>query len=192
MDRISKPPEIRKQEILDTAMKLFYEKGYEATSMADIAKELNIVQGLCYRYFKSKQILFETAMNQYVEICCAKFVQNIHDHSRSINERLNIMEELMINAENKGEYREFYHKPGNEAMHEMLSFKMCKYMLPHIKEEIKYLKNTGVISIEDPELAAEFISYGQIGLLQNKSEPFSVITQQIKKYVNDILKFEDK
>jgi hypothetical protein len=65
-------------------------------------------------------------------------------------------------------------------------------MLPHIKEEIKYLKNTGVISIEDPELAAEFISYGQIGLLQNKSEPFSVITQQIKKYVNDILKFEDK
>ncbi|NRT80591.1 MULTISPECIES: TetR/AcrR family transcriptional regulator [Clostridium] len=192
MDRISKPPEIRKQEILDTAMKLFYEKGYEATSMADIAKELNIVQGLCYRYFKSKQILFETAMNQYVEICCAKFVQNIHDHSRSINERLNIMEELMINAENKGEYREFYHKPGNEAMHEMLSFKMCKYMLPHIKEEIKYLQNTGVISIEDPELAAEFISYGQIGLLQNKSEPFSVITQQIKKYVNDILKFEDK
>ncbi|NOW90704.1 AcrR family transcriptional regulator [Clostridium beijerinckii] len=192
MDRISKPPEIRKQEILDTAMKLFYEKGYEATSMADIAKELNIVQGLCYRYFKSKQILFETAMNQYVEICCAKFVQNIHDHSRSINERLNIMEELMINAENKGEYREFYHKPGNEEMHEMLSFKMCKYMLPHIKEEIKYLQNTGVISIEDPELAAEFISYGQIGLLQNKSEPFSVITQQIKKYVNDILKFEDK
>ncbi|MCW7999779.1 TetR family transcriptional regulator, partial [Clostridium sp. cpc1] len=37
MVRISKDPEVRKQEILEAAMKLFYMKGYEATSMADIA-----------------------------------------------------------------------------------------------------------------------------------------------------------
>ena len=33
MARISKPPEVRRQEILDTAMELFAEKGYEDTSM---------------------------------------------------------------------------------------------------------------------------------------------------------------
>ena len=38
MARISKPPEVRRQEILDTAMELFAEKGYEDTSMADIAR----------------------------------------------------------------------------------------------------------------------------------------------------------
>ena len=38
--RISKEPEARKQEILETAMKLFAEKGYEKTSISDIAKEM--------------------------------------------------------------------------------------------------------------------------------------------------------
>ena len=56
--RITKEPEERKQEILDTAMRLFYEKGYEKTSIADIAKEIGVAQGLCYRYFPSKEALF--------------------------------------------------------------------------------------------------------------------------------------
>ena len=38
--RITKEPEVRKQEILDTALKLFGEKGYEKTSIADIAKAI--------------------------------------------------------------------------------------------------------------------------------------------------------
>ena len=46
MARISKPPEVRRQEILDTAMELFAEKGYEDTSMADIARRMGGVQGL--------------------------------------------------------------------------------------------------------------------------------------------------
>ena len=44
--RISKEPEERKQEIVETAMKLFCEKGYEKTSISDIAKEMNVAQGL--------------------------------------------------------------------------------------------------------------------------------------------------
>ena len=57
--RISKEPEARKQEILETAMKLFAEKGYEKTSISDIVKEIGVAQGLCYRYFPSKDILFD-------------------------------------------------------------------------------------------------------------------------------------
>ena len=49
--RVSKAPEVRRQEILETAMKLFTEKGYEATSMRDIAQACGVVAGLCYRYF---------------------------------------------------------------------------------------------------------------------------------------------
>ena len=35
--RISKEPGVRRQEILDTAMSVFMEKGYEAATMRDIA-----------------------------------------------------------------------------------------------------------------------------------------------------------
>ena len=48
--RITKEPEERKQEILDTAMRLFYERGYEKTSIADIAKTIGVAQGLCNAY----------------------------------------------------------------------------------------------------------------------------------------------
>ena len=64
--RISKPPEERKQEIMDTAMVVFAEKGYEQTTMRDIAEAVGIVPGLCYRYFESKQVLFEAAVRRYV------------------------------------------------------------------------------------------------------------------------------
>ena len=52
--RIIKDPEERKQEIIEAALHLFSQKGYEHTTIQDIAKYLNISQGLCYRYFKSK------------------------------------------------------------------------------------------------------------------------------------------
>ncbi|MDD3224647.1 MAG: helix-turn-helix domain containing protein [Clostridium sp.] len=186
MNRISKPPEVRKQEILDTSMKLFYEKGYESTSMADIARELNIVQGLCYRYFPSKQILFDTAMNQYVVICCSNFVKIIHDHRKSISERFDSTAKLMENEEKINKYHNFYHKPGNEAMHEMLSIKMCKYMLPHVIKELENLSNEGTISIEKPELAAKFLLYGQMGLLQDDKEPLSVRIKFMRTYIEKL------
>lgn len=65
MTRITKAPEERRQEIIDTAMKVFYEKGYEKTSISDIAREMNVAQGLCYCYFSSKEELFDTALDQY-------------------------------------------------------------------------------------------------------------------------------
>ena len=40
--RVSKPPEERRRELLETAMRLFTERGYENTSMRDIAEELGL------------------------------------------------------------------------------------------------------------------------------------------------------
>ncbi|MFQ7454815.1 MAG: helix-turn-helix domain-containing protein [Flavonifractor plautii] len=67
-------------------MELFAEKGYEDTSMADIARRMGVVQGLCYRYFDSKRVLFREAMEQYVRECCAAGSPIIHDRSRTIRQ----------------------------------------------------------------------------------------------------------
>ena len=47
--RVSKASEERRQEILDAAMRVFYEKGYVKTSISDIALKLGVAQGLIYR-----------------------------------------------------------------------------------------------------------------------------------------------
>lgn len=57
----------RRSEIQAAALKLFYEKGYRETSIADIAAEANISKGLIYHYYSSKQDLllsFTDAMQQ--------------------------------------------------------------------------------------------------------------------------------
>ena len=43
MSRITKDPTERRQEILDTALKLFWEKGYEKTSMTEIAQAMQVL-----------------------------------------------------------------------------------------------------------------------------------------------------
>ena len=49
-----------RQHILDTAMALFLEKGYEATTMREVAKACDCSLGLTYRYFSGKeQLLLE-------------------------------------------------------------------------------------------------------------------------------------
>lgn len=65
--RIIKDPKERKEEIIAAALYLFSQKGYEHTTIQDIAKYLNISQGLCYRYFKSKSELFIATAEFYAQ-----------------------------------------------------------------------------------------------------------------------------
>lgn len=43
------------EQILNTALSLFCEKGYYSTSIEDIARQAEISKGLLYHYFKSKE-----------------------------------------------------------------------------------------------------------------------------------------
>lgn len=49
----------RKNQILDTALKLFAQNGFHNTSIDQIARETGISKGLVYNYFKSKEELLQ-------------------------------------------------------------------------------------------------------------------------------------
>lgn len=50
----------RREEIIHAAAVIFHEKGYEATSIQDVADAVNILKGSLYYYIKSKNdLLFE-------------------------------------------------------------------------------------------------------------------------------------
>ena len=55
----------RRRQLIDTALKLFAEKGMERTSIKDIATEAGVAQGLLYHYFRSKDELLYAIIGQY-------------------------------------------------------------------------------------------------------------------------------
>jgi AcrR family transcriptional regulator len=54
-----------RERILEAALALFAEKGYEATTMRDVAREANASLGLAYRYYASKE---EFALELYLQL----------------------------------------------------------------------------------------------------------------------------
>lgn len=57
-----------RRDILHTAARLFQERGYEATSMQDVASALDVSKGALYHHFQSKdEILFEI-MNHGLDV----------------------------------------------------------------------------------------------------------------------------
>jgi TetR/AcrR family transcriptional regulator, transcriptional repressor for nem operon len=55
------------QDIIDHAMELFWTRGYEATSVADLTAELGVHPGSLYRTFGDKHALFLRALARYRE-----------------------------------------------------------------------------------------------------------------------------
>lgn len=61
MPSFQKPPTVnddeRAQDIYRRAAEIIYEKGFEATSMGDIADSVDLTKGGLYYYIKGKQAL---------------------------------------------------------------------------------------------------------------------------------------
>jgi AcrR family transcriptional regulator len=51
-------PEARREQILETAQRLFEERGYEGVSMSDVATAAKVTRGLVHHYFGAKRELY--------------------------------------------------------------------------------------------------------------------------------------
>lgn len=113
----------RKLEIIDAATRVFSEKGYHSTGIADIAAELKIGHGTFYRYFRNKLDIFETVIGGLIsEISTV------------------VMEEKADEADTLEEYRTQLHRIGNGLvgilMENPLSLRILFYESLGIDEQI--------------------------------------------------------
>lgn len=167
MVRVSKEPEVRRQEMIDTAMKIFARKGYEAVTMSDIAREMDVVPGLCYRYFRSKHELYETAVTQYARACSAPVISILEREGASKEQYFLWLEEQFLESDGKEAYHDFFHQIENRPFHSQLEQLMIEEILPHMVRFLERLKERGEIGAEDLESAARFILYGQMPIIND-------------------------
>jgi TetR/AcrR family transcriptional repressor of nem operon len=71
-------------EALGSALRAFWEHGYDKTSMQDICQAMNIQPGSVYATFGSKRDLFVAALRRYAETVSAEAVARVTDASSGL------------------------------------------------------------------------------------------------------------
>lgn len=64
---MARPSKFDREPLLDKAMHLFWRQGYEATSVQDLGRELDLHPGSIYNTFGDKHGLFLSALDRYAQ-----------------------------------------------------------------------------------------------------------------------------
>jgi len=79
--------EIRRRDILAAAIKVFGKKGFADTSVDDVAAAAKIAKGTLYLYFRSKEDIYTTAVQQAIREIQALIAERV-TASRGVREKL--------------------------------------------------------------------------------------------------------
>lgn len=86
--RVVKEANVRKNEILDAAARLFAEKGFDNTSTSDIMSAVGIAKGTLYHHFKSKEDIMDSLIERQTTQILDRARKAAGDTSLSVEERM--------------------------------------------------------------------------------------------------------
>lgn len=95
LDHMARKGDIKRQNIIDTANRLFYQRGFHQTSLGDIAAESGVPKGNFYFYFRSKEEILEAVVDGRLErlrVRLAEWTATLADPA----DRLSRMSELLV------------------------------------------------------------------------------------------------
>ncbi|GIR22770.1 hypothetical protein CM15mP37_02750 [bacterium] len=81
-ERQIKERELRKQNILDSALSVFKNKGFEGSTMDEIAKDADFGKATLYYYFNSKEEIFVEILNNGWKMIWESIEEEVHDHDQ--------------------------------------------------------------------------------------------------------------
>lgn len=182
MARIIKTYQDRKNEILDTAQKLFYQKGYENTSVADVVEAVNIAKGTFYHYFKSKAELLDEIIDRMAKNIDAIIDKVLQEPQENAIFELNTVYHAV--AEYKAQEKDVLlmmtravYSKTNIILRTKLTKKRIDIVAPRIAKVFKRGISEGLFSITNPLHISEMILH----MAEPLSERFAeyVISDQL-------------
>lgn len=181
MARITKTIPERHQEIIDTASMLFIENGYDKTQISDIAKQMNVAQGLIYHYFKSKTELLYAVIDE-MAMEKQKMLKSTLSSSESsaLQKLITLINLLNFKLDSRSFGNLIPSIASDAAIIEYCSNKMITSTLQVLTLLIKQGNLDGSWKCEHPEATAQFILRGFSGFFDISS---SIDNRQEKKQV---------
>ncbi|MCY7830498.1 TetR/AcrR family transcriptional regulator [Bacillus spizizenii] len=90
----------RKEKLIDTALELFSSRGYNGTTVKEIAKEAGVTDGLIYHYFSSKEELLHAILAKHNFLEDVQRILDFHDElpvDETLHRLGDRLFELMVN-----------------------------------------------------------------------------------------------
>ncbi len=158
MARITKDPEVRRNELMDAAEQLFAEKGYEHTSASDIIRKVGVAQGTFYYYFKSKDEILNAVIDRYIERY-AEFVKSIADDGsmNALQKFQRIIDTLFTISDQKRKFSQYLNLEEKVAKHERFRGYIETTISPLVTQIVKQGISDGFFKVEYPEETTELI-----------------------------------
>jgi len=203
MVRVSKDYNERKKEILDTAQRLFYENGYEQTSVNTIIEEIGISKGTFYYYFKSKEELLDSLVERSA-VDVTELIKKITD-----DDKLNALQKLNQIFLVSGRWKvsnwdivlimlEVIYRDENIIIRHKMNEKSIELVTPELVKVVKQGVSEGTFNTPFPDEIAELIlrigdalsnSSARFLLeLSKKPENITLIKKNISLYENAVEK----
>ena len=166
---MAKTKEERRNEIIETAGKLFEEKGYEQTQVQDIVNEIGVAKGLFYYYFKSKDEVMEELADRYAD-AIIDAVNKLIDKDIATFDKINRIFQIFIDsAEKKSGIFMGILNVKNGITHERIFFNVGKKMVPIVTELILSGNDNGECNCSDPKFITEFLVSGLFNIMNQIS-----------------------
>ena len=130
--RISKTTDERRAEIVECARRLFAERGFTATKISAIVRELGVSQGVFYYYFESKESVVEAIIEAHIGALISKGREIIARPKLSAIEKLEALADLQW-RQNQAEAAGIHAIKGVD-IHERLLSAMITRFVPLMQE----------------------------------------------------------
>lgn len=166
--------QLRRQQILRSARKVFLEKGFQGATIDDIAKEEGVVRGTILYHYKTKELLMEAVLEEDSREWDPVLTALVAKHEIPVMERINEIFafcEAYFNDE-KQEMGQYARKP------EEMRFLMDQMRLKNFYRQTEGLAalleegaQTGELSLENPGIQAASTMFAVFGITGTDISP---------------------
>ena len=162
MARIIKEHQERKQELLDTAQSLFYQKGYDNTSVADVIDAVGIAKGTFYHYFKSKEDLLDRIIERQTQGMDQTINPIVQGIEMNATQKFNMLHEAIghykaVNRDVMLLLTRVLYADANLLLMEKMTRNRIAIVAPKLAEIISQGVVESVFEVESTEYTAELI-----------------------------------
>jgi AcrR family transcriptional regulator len=155
-------PEDRRRELLDHAQALFFERGYDDTSVNDVIARAGISKGAFYHHFPSKESLLEALAERLARGSITQVREVLDDPALSAVDRLNgfLERARQMKVETAPQILATFatvFRPENIVLYHRLNEALVAVMAPVLARIIAQGVEEGTLDTPDPRVTAEMV-----------------------------------